>query len=416
MDLRKKILILAGMIMVYVTTFTAETVTASSASIWFEQQEGQVYAGDEVQIKLCINADEVLGDFEGFINYDADILEYVSGPECITGGDGRLKIEDYNASASKNTRYYIMTFKAVKKGNCIFEMDAGPAAYEYESGYPMSVSGMPGSVIVEAAIDASINTDLSILKISPGILTPTFDKNIHEYSVIVDNTVNKLIISAVPEDTTSTVAIEGNTNLRVGVNEITVLVSSLSGAESTYKISVIREAEMAGVTEEPERTENDEDKTGFGVVKEKDTVLLKGKYTYKVLDNPSGLDIPSVFEKTTLMIDGAEFTAYINNNDSSKEFVLLVLENEEGSAGLYRYDRIEKTVQRYQASETDNASVSVSIQKQENYQDAIDLKEYEEQIYSLKIMISVTAGFVVLLITAVIYLLFKVKGINDELD
>ena len=76
------------------------------------------------------------------------------------------------------------------------------------------------------------------LSISPGGIA--FSKDVYEYSVSVLNNVTKLDIVAEPEDSNSTVTINGNENLQVGDNKIRITVTNNNSSTQTYIINVKR--------------------------------------------------------------------------------------------------------------------------------------------------------------------------------
>ena len=52
-----------------------------------------------------------------------------------------------------------------------------------------------------------------------------------------------------------------------------------------------------------------------------------------------------------MLIDEIPVTAYAKQGENTEEFLLLVLKNDAGEANLYRYDRIEQTLQRVKEEE-----------------------------------------------------------------
>lgn len=87
------------------------------------------------------------------------------------------------------------------------------------------------------SVSSSINT-LSSIKVSSGILTPSFDKNINEYVVEVDT--DKISVTVDKDDPTSTVTGTGTYNLKFGDNSIIIKVNSQSGNKREYKLIVKR--------------------------------------------------------------------------------------------------------------------------------------------------------------------------------
>lgn len=90
-------------------------------------------------------------------------------------------------------------------------------------------------------------------------LTPTFDGAKTEYSLIVDNSVTSVKISAEPVVSKSTVEGAGELNLKVGENKFVILCKSESGDVKTYTLTIIREKEGVVVPGTPPADEPDTD-------------------------------------------------------------------------------------------------------------------------------------------------------------
>jgi hypothetical protein len=86
----------------------------------------------------------------------------------------------------------------------------------------------------------SENANLRTLILDVEGLSPEFDKDITDYYLIVDLTVEKINIEAYPEDINSIVMIEGNENLQQGENAISIIVKADAGNTKTYTINVTK--------------------------------------------------------------------------------------------------------------------------------------------------------------------------------
>ncbi len=87
----------------------------------------------------------------------------------------------------------------------------------------------------------SENANLRTLILDVEGLSPEFDKNITEYYLIVDLSVEEINIEAYPEDGKSIIlSIEGNTELQEGQNTIEIVVRAEAGNTKTYTINVTK--------------------------------------------------------------------------------------------------------------------------------------------------------------------------------
>ena len=86
----------------------------------------------------------------------------------------------------------------------------------------------------------SSNSNLSVLQIAEGAITPEFNSGTLEYQINVPNETTKLTITATPADSKAIVKIAGNEELVVGENAIEVIVTAENGSTTVYKINAVR--------------------------------------------------------------------------------------------------------------------------------------------------------------------------------
>ena len=84
----------------------------------------------------------------------------------------------------------------------------------------------------------SINNYLASLSISSGTLSPSFDKNVTNYSASVS--VDNVIINALTEDNKATISGIGNKKLDIGENNYKIVVTSEYGSTREYNLSITR--------------------------------------------------------------------------------------------------------------------------------------------------------------------------------
>ncbi len=86
------------------------------------------------------------------------------------------------------------------------------------------------------------NNYLKTLKVSGHSLTPSFAGKTTSYSMVVDNSVSSITVSASAVASTSKVTGTGKYSLSVGTNKISIKCKSQSGSTKTYTITVVRSA------------------------------------------------------------------------------------------------------------------------------------------------------------------------------
>lgn len=411
---------------------------ASSADIEFSTEAESIRIGDEFTVTLAITSDVAPGEFAGYVSYDGALLEYVSGPDCAAGGEGILRIYDEALTESSYSREYLLTFRASRLGTASIAMRGTPELYEAGTGFLMSVSSNMLNLEILPDDRASSDATLAALKINPGVLSPEFETGVFEYTTAVDNGVESIIISAVANDLNATVKIEGNTGLSVGQNRVLILVTAEDGTKEKYVIYVAR-AKAEEPETEPDNPDSTDDtkedgtagepgtddadtakntapdtsgqpdagtaaESGFVFYADGDgeTIRLHTGSEYRVCANDGSIDIPEGYFKTTIVISGYTVAAYSPSEDLSSDYLLLILAKEGAAPGLYMFDRVEKTLQRYSGRISTRSSVTATGYSTLEEQTLVD--GYEKSLRNLTFVIAALCGICMLLLIITIRL------------
>ena len=230
---------------------------------------------------------------------------------------------------------------------------------------------------------------LETLKISPGTLTPSFDPEVYVYNTEVDANTQNLILSALAQDVEAKVKITGNQNLVPGSNKVVIEVVAEAGNTKEYVITVNKEEKVEDkeeVNESKDSNDNGQNEWRFQASNNNGVVQISGQYYFTVPKNANGVEIPKGYERSDFVLDGITIPAYQKEGTTDSDYLLLVLTNEAGETGLYRYDRIEKTVQRYP-----DEKIVLSNPSDESYEIA-ELSElvrdYKENLSQLALIIA----------------------------
>lgn len=394
---------------------------AAVATIDLQTESDTVRVGDEFEVTLWINVQPaegessqaaIIGDFEAYLIYNADVMEFVTAPSCITGGAGMLRIADMGADASVGSRKYVIRFQAIARGVSDVSLDSRPIVYTYGMDQAMSVSSNVLTLAVEASRDASDNANLSALKVSPGKISPAFATTVREYEVTVPYETEMLVVSALTEDENAVVGVNGSTGLKVGRNTVTVTVTAENGTEKRYYLYVTREKEAPELTEAPEEPAPDGFEKGLHATQEDGSIVLSFGGAYKVSEDTSAYVAPTGYEETVLYVDGIRVKAYVKRDTPDADFFVLVLEDELGISGYYRYDREQQTLQRYDESRIELRQV-VAEDNSALY-DTID--KYKSQQVFLVFTVAMFLALSVLLLLIIVKLYRQGHTGEDELD
>lgn len=287
-----------------------------------------------------------------------------------------LKIADMGALPSVGSRKYVVRFRALSRGVCDISLDSRPVVYTYGMDGAMSVSSNVLTMAVEAAQDASDNANLSALKVSPGKLSPAFATTVREYEVTIPCESQRIVISALTEDENAVVGVNGSTDLKVGRNTVVVTVTAENGTEKRYYLYVTRQEETPEPTKEPEKPAIDGYEPGIHASETDGRVVVSFGGEYKVSDEQGAYVAPTGYEETVLYVDGIRIKAYVKRDKPDSDFYVLVLEDELGTVGYYRYDRRQQTLQRFdeerieirQIVEEDNSALYEALDKYKGQQ------------------------------------------------
>lgn len=99
---------------------------------------------------------------------------------------------------------------------------------------------MPENPSPKPNTDGSPNNKLSSLGVNGLALTPTFNRDVTSYDLIVDTSVSEVTISASALDSKASISGGGTVNLQSGINDIKVSVKAQNGAVREYVIRVVR--------------------------------------------------------------------------------------------------------------------------------------------------------------------------------
>ncbi len=436
--------LLFGLVMI---SQPAAAVKAESAAFGFSKVEETVRVGDVITVVLSVDSAVHTGELHGFISYNSNMLEYVTGPGCIVGGEGILRIDEDDFDENLSVRKYTMYFKVLGIGSSSIAMRGSPEIYESDTGYLMSVSMSPLEINAEAAYRASSDSRLAVLKVNPGKLDPEFDPETHEYHLTVPNETTSLIVSAKENHTGATVKIEGNASLNVGQNRVLILVTAEDGSNGKYVIYVVREAAKdtsapdgnsgtqgdaggngdstsapdSGKSDDPsaeigdsqgQKPANVSGDTYFYVSDEEEKAILNIGSRYIICSDASDVKIPSGYNKTSIKISGHKITAYVPSDDAASDFLLLVLSRDGAEPELYSFDRAEKTIQRFYSVRTGSASTTGSGYSTIEEQELVD--GYKKSMSNMSLVIAILSGVSMLLLILTISMALKRRDGSDN--
>ena len=332
-------------------------VSAGSLSIW--GSASNVTVGSKVTIS--VNAKNLAGTFNVTSSNNSVLSGGVSGEW--------LENDTYTFSfTAKSVGSAIITVTAVDAAD--FDTDGGfsgsksvtlnVVAKKPSSG-GSSYGGTSGSGGTTAdKKEYSSDNTLKSLSVEGYDFEPKFDKDTTEYRLTVDESVEKLKISATANHSKASVSGTGEINLSNGENTVEIKVIAENGNEKIYKLIV------TVVDQNPIKVKVDD-----GIF----TIVKKNNDLIKLLD---------YYEEVTVKIDEKDVVAYEN---VKTKVTLVLLKDNDNNIKYYIYDNQKNTYTRYRSITVQGVTLQLldTDDKLENYtKSTLELQDEKITYYKIK--------------------------------
>lgn len=366
---------LLALIFSIVLTFNA---FAMGISISFADVNATV--GDEVNLVMTLSSSD--GNIDSatvMLSYDDSVLDFVGGTNA-QGGAGSIKVTSNTGTNSSNQNYSLKFKAKVAKDTTVvvsswevYDNNAKMATMQSQGSGKIKIKDAevaPGTTdesTVEkkkeesttAAADKK-DASLSSLKVSPGKLTPDFKSNVKNYDMNVAGNISNIAVSVKPRQDGSKVVITGNDNLVVGVNAVTVKVTSPDGSVVESYIINVKKSEMKKTQEDSTTAEESvvaesEGEDSLDIVSTNNGLTIGG-IDYQVSDSFDKNILPEGFEESTFTYKGREVKAGKMKN---QDVYILYLVGNDGSGDFYIYDDASDKWSVYTQIDTNTKSITV---------------------------------------------------------
>lgn len=232
------------------------TVAFAQAQMKIVTNQQNLQKGEEVNIKIQI-ADVPIASCSLEIYFDTSLLEYVRGPENANFVNNRILAVWISENGQNVTNLEIGEFVLKAKEEGIVSIVVSGEFYN-ENGESIPISNNQVSFQIGKQEEAiSLNEELPIqeennetnpssanlkvLRLNQEGISPQFQKEVKQYYIVVNNLVESLEVTALPENKKASVTITGNKNLQLGKNTITIHIVSEDGSkEEDYQIFVTK--------------------------------------------------------------------------------------------------------------------------------------------------------------------------------
>lgn len=113
---------------------------------------------------------------------------------------------------------------------------------------------MPSSPCAQPTGDGSPDNRLSSLNVGGYSLSPSFNNDTTNYSVVVPNSVSSVNITATTKNGKAKVSGAGNVSLKVGSNTVKITVTAENGSKRTFTLTIARQAGEGNFSINPKYT------------------------------------------------------------------------------------------------------------------------------------------------------------------
>lgn len=487
------VLIMALSCFVYGNAIKAQ---AASTQFSISLSSSSVSKGGSVTVTVSVSCSEALGAYSYCLSYDSSVLEYTSGDgyggggtiSCAGYGDGNIKSasNSFTFSAIASGSSYVGTGSSdvytwseescsvSNAGATITVTAAGSgnnggdsttqAATTQEQGSTEAGSTESGEstesteeTSEETTEEMSDNCFLSSLQITPGELKPEFSKDVYSYETTVPGETTSLAINALPEDSKSSVSIDGNENFEPGKQaHVTIKITAETGDTHIYDLTVnveeiVDTRAVINVNGTDYYFSQDYSKIsvpeGFAQSKEKfdgtDVILytspngqIKCAYltdkdgkngawyiidlnaktavplinvqsAYKnfiILEPSDNVSKPEGYSSFSYDFGGNTVTAYhVTEND---EVILVYAMSPDSDPSWYRYDTVEKTFVRYNAD-------PVTEKQEEAASDGSFFDQHKDKVLTICIIVVVVMFFLIIILACMLVRVIR-KGLPED--
>ena len=227
----------------------------TTGTVYLNTNKEIVEIGEEIEVTINIENIKTAA-FTAYINFDDTKFEYISGTENTNVIGNRvitLWFDQLGGKQAKTGELIKLKFKAKANGLANFVVSG---QFYSENGQLIETDFKELQVEVgkketkltsdEQGTDTNkSNADLKSLRVDIEGIVPTFAQDVKQYYLNIRNTINNVDVLAVAENPKSSIEITGNTNLKDGLNVISIkVVSEDKTQENIYNINVTKTANL----------------------------------------------------------------------------------------------------------------------------------------------------------------------------
>ncbi len=262
-----------------------------------------------VEVGIKVNANTEVGAYFFHVTYDDTLLEYQSG--AYAGGDGVLT---FSGSANSKMFERKVKFIAKKQGTSpikiLMEEGDNICPLKEKDGETMKVSVKNAELLIAPITSQSSDTMLSELQLV-GVtakgetkevnLSPVFTPQVYQYKASVGGDIEKLIVTAFPNNLHGVVEDVKGTKLKAGENLTKITVRAENGSRKSYMIYITKSKSTAAT----DKTEKKKAEKQQSIKGDRIKIQIGDADYYTIKDT-----------KTVAPIEGMEWVQYAYKGDT----------------------------------------------------------------------------------------------------
>ncbi len=199
---------------------------------------------------------------------------------------------------------------------------------------------MPGSPCAQPTGDGSPDNRLSTLKVGSYALTPAFNNDTANYSVVVPYSASSVTITATPKNSKAKVSGAGAVPLKVGSNTVKVTVTAENGSQRTFTLTIAREANQEEFSIDPKYKVSGSKQVSGITLGTKVSDFVKNLNIvggYAQVKTAGG----STKQNSAVVATGDTVTIYRNDGTQYAKWTVLIYGDVNGDGAISNSDRIK---------------------------------------------------------------------------
>ena len=199
---------------------------------------------------------------------------------------------------------------------------------------------MPSSPCAQPTGDGSPDNRLSSLNVGGYSLSPSFNNDTTNYSVVVPNSVSSVNITATTKNGKAKVSGAGKVSLKVGSNTVKITVTAENGSKRTFTLTIARQANTGGFSVNPKYSVDGINYVSGISLNTKVSDFVKNLNIvggYAQVKNASGANK----QDSTVVATGDTVSIYYDNGTQYAKWTVLIYGDVNGDGAISNSDRIK---------------------------------------------------------------------------